>query len=103
MSESKPDGWDLLKPFDQIPVWDQTDLLETVKPLIAAAESKGGLDLANTDLRVIGDAAKQLRQSAVDDDAFMEFASGSKALNRIIDLAVWFVGQLGESERSATS
>ena len=105
-----PEGWDLLKPFDQVPVWDQTELLEIVKPLMGDAEpgteedGKGqSIDLMTFDTRIVGVLARKLADMAVDRDVYLAFVSGPGALVRAVNLGVAYAGQLGESGRSPSS
>ena len=105
-----PEGWDLLKPFDQVPVWDQTELLEIVKPLMSDAETVDETDDAGQrqrmmtfDTRLVGTLAKRLVDFAVDKDAYLAFVSGPGALERAIRLGVAYVDLMGESERSTSS
>lgn len=101
----KPAGWELLKPFDQVPVWEQTDLIALVQPLIpdSTDEAEVELDLKSIDLSIIGELAKRLQDYAVDKDAYIRFVSGPGALDRAIDLGMAYAIQLGESGRSASS
>jgi hypothetical protein len=105
--DEKPAGWELLKPFDQVPVWDQTELIEIVKPILKDGQDEGsdekGIDIQNFDVRIVGELAKKLQDFALDRDAFLAFVSGPGALERAISLGVAYSMQLGESERSANS
>lgn len=104
--EPKPEGWDLMKPFDQVPVWDQVDLIEIVKPLIPNDAKDGErveIDLQNVDLRIIGELAKRLQDFALDRESYLTFMSGPDALNHAVTLGIAYAMQLGESERSASS
>lgn len=104
--EEKPDGWELLKPFDEVPAWDQADLIAIVQPLMNQRSNTGGesdgddtglsLDLKSFDFRIVGLLTKKLCDFAVDEDALITFMSGKDAIARSLELAMWYVGQLGE-------
>jgi hypothetical protein len=103
-SDVKPEGWDLLLPFDQVAVWDQTELLEIVKPLMASSEEDGeGLDLMSFDVKIIGQLARKLADLAVDRGVYTTFVSGPDALERAVNLGIAYAAQLGKSGGSATS
>lgn len=104
-ADVKPDGWDLLLPFDRVPVWDQAELLEIVKPLMSDAqdESKDGLDLMSFDVTIIGQLARKLADLAVDRNEYTAFVSGPDALERAVNLGIAYAAQLGKSGDSATS
>lgn len=99
-----PAGWDLLKPFDEVPVWDQAELIATVQPILGQLRDAQGdvegdwvdLDIAKFDVTVIGRLAKQLTAYAVDEDAYLKFVSGPGALKRAVELGVAYAQQLGE-------
>ena len=95
--DKKPDGWELLKPFADVPVWDQTDLIAIVQPLMASERKEGEeVDMASFDLRLIGELAKRLKDFAVDEDAYVRFVSGPGALERAMNLGMAYVELLGE-------
>lgn len=103
-ADVKPDGWDLLLPFDKVPVWDQAELLEIVKPLMASSEEdEKSLDLMTFDVRIVGDLAKKLADLAVDRGEYTSFVSGPDALERAVNLGIAYAAQLGKSGDSATS
>lgn len=108
VEQPKPDGWDLLKPFDQVPVWEQTDLIAIVQPLMPDVDPDGGvseieIDLKTIDLTIVGQLAKRLQDFAVAPDAYRDFVSGPGALERAIELGLAYAIQLGESGRSTGS
>lgn len=98
--DAKPAGWELLKPFDQVPVWDQTELIAIVQPLLASQEAndegKVDFDLATFDVRVVGHLAQKLQEYATDPDAYLQFVSGPGALVRAMELGIAYATQLGE-------
>jgi hypothetical protein len=101
---AKPEGWDLLLSFDRVPVWDQAELLEIVKPLMASSEEDAeGLDLMSFDVRIVGQLARKLSDLAVDKGAYTAFVSGPDALERAVNLGIAYAAQLGKSGDSATS
>lgn len=100
-----PVGWDLLKPFSEVPVWDQAELMEIIKPLTATAEDEGSDEerALSFDTRVVGQLAKWLLEYAtVDGVALTKVFSGRGALERAIRLGVAYAEELGESEPSTT-
>ena len=102
-----PEGWDLLKPFSEVPVWDQAELLEIVKPLAADAQEGEGASpeqrAQSFDARLVGDLAKWLLDRAASDRAGLErLFMGRGALQRAIVLGVAYADELGESEPSTT-
>lgn len=97
--EEKPDGWDLLKSPDHVPVWDQADLVARIAPL--TGKIKGDSDTIEIEdtpemVRFIGEIARALLPYAVDQDAYVRFVSGRGALQRSAELSIWYVGLLGE-------
>lgn len=133
-------GWDLMKPIDEIPVWDQIPLvsmlqdalkeseqnakekfeddnarrvskgLEPLKPRVAK-DDKGKVirDDAGEpieiyerdfDISIIGKLAQGILPYAKDEAELTKFLSGKGALNRTADLAMAWVGQMGESSSS---
>lgn len=104
--QEHPEGWELLKPYDEVPVWEQLELVEIVKPLIPKGVEPGQsveLDLNSIDLSIIGNLAKKLQDFAVDPGAYLSFVSGPQGLTHAMDLGIAYAMQLGESGRSATS
>lgn len=116
--QPKPDGWDLLRPLEEIPAWDQAPLLQTMYQLM----DKGELDeeavakeeklvkrelsekekrkFREFDLAVIGEMGRALLPLAKDEAEFTRWASGPGALSRVGQLAMVFLGELGESSGS---
>lgn len=108
--EEKPEGWQLLKPFDEVPAWDQADLIAIVQPLMQQralpASGEAGapagdaaslsLDMKSFDFQIVGHLTRKLCDFAVERDELIKFMSGKDALSRSIELAMWYVGQLGE-------
>lgn len=116
-------GWDLLRPFDEIPVWEQMPLIamlheamddseidEMTKEEFAnltPEERKEKLEAQGEtrdfDIRIIGQLALELKNFAIDEDAYTKFCSGSGAMERALNLAMAWVGQMGESTSSDAS
>lgn len=113
-------GWELLKPFETIPVWDQMPLIA----LLDAATSDETRNLtkaeyaaltpeerkemdegrrASIDITILGDLTKKLKDFAIDEDEYTKFCSGSGAMQRSLNLAMAWVGQMGESIGSEDS
>lgn len=87
-------GWELLKSFDEIPVWDQTDLLALLQEVTdTGEETDEGTDF---DVRIIGKLVKAIQPYALDDAEFLKFVSGAGAIQRSSTLAMAWVGQMGE-------
>lgn len=120
-------GWELMKPLEEVPVWDQTDLLAILQSIYSDSEkenkaklkelneklaAEGGVLLAELpdeekvedfDIRLIGTLAKAIQPYAKDDAAFLKFVSGAGAMERSAELAMAWVGQMGESTSSDAS
>lgn len=113
-------GWDLLKSFEEIPVWDQMPLIKLLDDATADAstdlskeeyaaltpeerkEMKEG-KRTSIDITILGDLALKLKDFAVDEEAYVKFCSGSGAMQRAIELAMAWVGQMGEAISSENS
>jgi hypothetical protein len=94
--DEKPAGWDLLKPFSEVPAWDQADLIEAFKPLMAAGGSES-VNLLDLDMRAVGSVARLVHERfAVDPAALQAFTSGPGGLERMLQLASAYLEQLGE-------
>lgn len=114
-------GWDLLISFSEVPVWDQMPLIQMLSkateeskeisneeyakmtPEERKAYQEDPSNVRSFDMNVIGDLTKKLRDFAVDEDAYTKFCSGSGAMQRSMDLAMAWVGQMGEAESSEDS
>lgn len=95
--DAKPEGWELLKPFSEVPAWDQADLIEAFKPLMAAGEGGNNTSLLNLDMRAVGTVARLVHERfAVDPAALQAFTSGPGGLERMLQLASAYLEQLGE-------
>lgn len=133
-------GYDLLKPLDEVPVWDQIDLVAMLQDAMndgaraakeakdeenAAREAKGlkpippqyELDAKGKvlkddagepiekvdhdfDIRLIGQLGKAILPYAKDQSKLTKFMSGAGAIERTAELAMAWVGQMGESSSS---
>jgi hypothetical protein len=111
-------GWELMRPMHEIPVWEQTPLIgllqgafEDSKPenkktdeeIDAMTKEEWELYQAkqagqerNFDINIIGDLAKALIPYSVDEKAYRDFCSGAGAMQRVMTLAMAWVGQMGE-------
>lgn len=113
-------GWNLLKSFEEIPVWDQMPLIALLdeatsdetrnlsKEEYAALTPKQRKEMdegkrASVDITVLGDLTKKLKDFAIDEDEYTKFCSGSGAMQRSLNLAMAWVGQMGESIGSEDS
>lgn len=119
-------GFDLLVPFSEVPVWDQVPLIQLLdeaidrsdtekmspeefaaltveeREAIKAEEAEKG-EKRNFDLSVISTLTLKLREFAVNEAEYTKFCSGSGAMQRSMDLAMAWVGQMGESDSSEDS
>lgn len=114
-------GWELLKPFSEVPVWDQMPLILMMQEATQEAkelskeeyakmtpEERKAYDedpesIRSFDMSIVGELSKKLLDFAVDEQAYTEFCSGSGALERTMNLAMAWVGQMGEAESSEDS
>lgn len=124
--ETRPEdtpGWELMKPFSEIPVWDQMPLMAMLHDAmddseidrlsneefanLTPEERKAKIEEAgetrNFDIRILGNLAFELKKFAVDEEAYTKFCSGSGAMERSLNLAMAWVGQMGESISSEDS
>lgn len=113
-------GWDLMKDFAEVPVWDQTPMIETLR---RAFEDSGrlsteeyenlsdedkkaydeGAEIKSFDINLIGDLARQMIPHAKDQAEYTKFVSGHGAMERAANLAMAWVGQMGEFNSSENS
>jgi hypothetical protein len=115
-------GWDLMKPLDEIPVWDQTSLIALLQDAFEDSEKKSdeeidamskeewelhqakrGANERSFDVNIIGQLAQAIMPYALDEAAYLKFVSGAGAMERAMNLAMAWVGQMGESGSSAAS
>jgi len=92
-------GWELMKDFSEIPVWEQTPMIALLQNAIGDAEDEGD-SVKSFDVNIIGTMAKAMIPYAKDEAEFTKFVSGSGAMERAMNLAMAWVGQMGESESS---
>lgn len=98
------EGFDLLKPIDEVPAWDQTPLLSLVAQLTEGANDAGDVELDNAQaVSLLGEIGRAMLPLAVDPKAFTKFASGKEALQRVTHLAIAWSAALGEDESSDDS
>jgi len=116
-------GWELMRDFSTIPVWEQTPLISLMQTLgedgrpddgltdaeidalseeeFAAREAKlKTAGVKSFDINIIGEMAKALIPYAKDEAEFTKFVSGRGALEKTMNLAMAWVGQMGESASS---
>lgn len=114
-------GFDLLKPFSDVPVWDQTPLLSMIQklhddrkgisneefakmtPAEREAYNESRESFASVDINMLGELARALLPFAVDQDAYTKFVSGTKGMENAMNLAMAWVGQMGEFGNSEDS
>lgn len=97
-------GFNLLKPFDEVPVWDQGPLLELVAELQGDAEDGTDIELSQADIvKFLGPIAKALLPMARDEEEFTKFASGKKGAENVMNLAFAWMAALGEGGSSGNN
>lgn len=113
-------GWELLRPFSEVPVWEQMPLVQLLDNVISdstrelskaeyaalSPEERKALKEGKSqsvDLNMFGQLAKALIEFAVDKEAYTKFCSGSGAMERSMTLAMAWVGQMGEAIGSENS
>lgn len=120
--EKFPEGWELLKPIEEIPAWDQAPLVQSLydimdrgeidtdavyeenlrreeagEPKLTAKEEKQFMAFNFT---LIGEMGRALIPFARDEAAYVKWASGPGALTRVGKLAMRWSSYLGESAGS---
>lgn len=97
-------GFDLLKPIDEVPVWDQAPLLTLIRSLYGDAEEGAEITLDKDEaINIIGAIGRALLPFAKDEKAYTKFASGKEGLQKVADLAIAWTSVLGEDESSDDS
>lgn len=117
ISPEETPGWELMKPMNEIPVWDQTPLLSLLQDAFhdsdvhdktdeeidamskeewALFQEKVASKERSFDVNIIGELAKAIMPFAIDEKAFLNFVSGAGAMERAMTLAMAWVGQMGE-------
>lgn len=92
-------GWNLMKDFSEIPVWEQTPMIALLQDAIGDSTDEGEF-VKSFDVNVIGQMAKAMIPYAKDEAEFTKFVSGTGAMERAMNLAMAWVGQMGESGSS---
>jgi hypothetical protein len=115
-------GWELMKDLNDIPVWEQTPLVSMLQNVLTDGEDEKLSDeeidamtdeefeaydkqrklnrVKTFDVNIIGQFAKALIPYAKDEAAFTKFVSGPAAMEKAMNLAMAWVGQMGESSSS---
>lgn len=99
-------GFSLLKPFSEVPVWDQTPLLKAVYKLQGAAKEGDELEVDMDDdamIDLVGQLGQALVPIAINEDEYVKFASGPTAAQRVMELAMAWASALGEAKSSGDS
>lgn len=97
-------GFNLLKPFDEVPVWDQGPLLEMIYQIQGDAKDGSEIELSESDvIKYLGPLGKALLPMAKDEEEFTKFASGKKGASNVMNLAFAWMAALGEDKSSAAS
>lgn len=97
------EGFHLLRPIDEVPVWDQAPLISLVTKLTEDSDDETGevsLDNAQA-VSLLGEIGRAMLPFAVDKKEFTKFCTGRDALTRVAQLAVAWTATLGEGESSA--
>lgn len=93
-------GWHLLRPFSEVPVWDQAPIISIVESLQMGGKEGEVLEAKGDMVKMIGELAKALLTVAIDEEAYTKFVSGRDGLQNAANLAFGWVRNLGESEAS---
>jgi len=110
-STQPPTGADLLRPVEELRSGEIADAQADILQLFAdigidlnSAQEGEEVSIETTPdtLRGIGKLGALLETFAVDKDAYAEFDRGRGAQGRVMELAMWYMGQLGESDGSAS-
>jgi hypothetical protein len=99
LSAEETPGWELMKDFSEIPVWEQTPMIALLQDAVGDATDEGD-SVKSFDVNIIGKMAKAMIPYAKDEAEFTKFVSGSGAMERAMNLAMAWVGQMGESGSS---
>jgi len=108
-SDQPPAGHDLLKSADVLRSGEtaelQASLLELFENLgvdLNAPDAEFAPDNTAETIRAVGKMGALLEGVALDHDAYVAFDTGRGAFQRVLDLGMWYLGQLGEADGSAT-
>ncbi len=98
-------GFNLLRPIDELPVWDQAPLLSLIYKLRTETKIGVGEETiteveVELDPAVIGPIAQAMVAMARDKDEFTKFCTGRKAMMDVAQLAMAWANALGEDESS---
>lgn len=97
-------GFNLLKPIDEVPVWDQAPLLALVTQLMGDAKEGEEIHIEQKEaIPLLAEIGKAMLPWALDEKEFTKFCSGKNAVQRVMDLAMAWVAALGEGESSGDS
>lgn len=95
LSPEEVPGWELMKPMSEIPVWEQTPLIALLQDAIEDGDDEGN-GKKSFSVNIIGEMSKAMIPYALDEAAYTKFVSGSGAMERAMNLAMAWVGQMGE-------
>jgi len=111
-AEQPPEGHDLLVPVSKLrsgAVADiQADLLELFEEMGVDINKAGEddaeqeVDTSPATLRALGRMGSLLEANAEDVEGYIALDTGKGAQQRVLTLAMWYLGQLGESDSSAS-
>jgi len=98
-----PAGWELITPVEELrssQIADaQADLLELFEALgvdLSQPDREFELEMTAATIRKVGELGTVLQRYSVDEEAFIAFDRGKGAAERITQLSMWFLQELGE-------
>jgi len=97
-------GFHLLKPFAEVPVWEQTPLLKIIYRLQGDAQEGDdiSIDMDNDEMiDLVGALGRALVPIAINEEEYIKFASGPDAAQRVMELSMAWAAALGEAKSSA--
>lgn len=93
-------GYKLMKKFADIPLWEQEalfNLYDDLRDIEARSEGLSDEDARRLYISTMMQVAKELRNYAIEPEAYDVFLSGADALSRAGELSTTWLGQLGKS------
>lgn len=97
-------GFKLLKPFADVPVWDQTPLLKLIYRLQGDAQEgdEVSVDMDNDEMiDLVGALGRAMVPIAINEEEYIKFASGPDAAQKVMELSMAWASALGEAKSSA--
>ena len=99
-------GMELLRPIDEVPVWDQGPIMDLVYSIMGEASEediKSGKIQFQPKPSMIAEMGRAMLPFAKDEAAFTKFCTGRTAMQRVAELAMAWTSSLGEEVRSEDS